>query len=125
MKRFLAIVAFAALLSSLLHAQDKTLRIDYIFSGTAKSADISLDCLSSIDGWAGRTVNLDKVPVKGNGQISMTDLSTGNVIYRQSFSSLFQGWGLLSPPVWETLTLTLASILLFLLFWHKLYAYMI
>ncbi len=92
MKRFLAIVAFAAFLSSLLHAQDKTLRIDYIFSGTAKSADISLDCLSSIDGWAGRTVNMDKVPVKGNGQISMTDLSTGNVIYRQSFSSLFQEW---------------------------------
>ena len=73
-------------------AQDQTLRVDYIFSGTDKATEISLATLTWFDGWAGRRVNLDKVPVKGNGQISMTDLATGEVIYRQAFSTLFQEW---------------------------------
>lgn len=70
----------------------RTLRIDYIFSGTDRSQEISLDEMSCFDGWAGRTVNLDKVPVRGNGQISMTDIASGKVLYRQSFSTLFQEW---------------------------------
>lgn len=73
-------------------AQDHTLRIDYIFSGTDKSQEISLDQIFSFDGWAGRRVNLDKVPVRGNGQIAMKELSTGRYLYRQSFSTLFQEW---------------------------------
>ncbi len=73
-------------------AQDKTLRLDYIFSGTDKSAEISLDEMSCFDGWAGRRVNLDEVPVRGNGQISLTDDVSGEVLYRQSFSTLFQEW---------------------------------
>lgn len=75
-----------------LSAQEKTLRVDYVFSGTDKATEISLERLYSFDGWAGRTVNLDRVPVKGNGQISMTDIATGKVIYMQSFSTLFQEW---------------------------------
>ena len=73
-------------------AQDKTLRVDYIFSGTDKAQEISLDEMSCFDGWAGRRVNLDKTPVRGNGKISMTDARTGHVIYSQSFSTLFQEW---------------------------------
>ena len=76
----------------IMSAQDKTLRVDYIFSGTDKTQEISLDEMSSFDGWAGRRVNLDKVPVAGNGQICMKDASTGEVLYRQSFSALFQEW---------------------------------
>ena len=79
----------AFLISAGLAAQDKTLRVDYIFSGTDKSVEISLDEMSCFDGWAGRTVNLDKVPLRGNGQICMTDHETGEVLYRQSFSTLF------------------------------------
>ena len=75
-----------------LSAQEKTLRVDYVFSGTDKATEISLDRLYSFDGWAGRRVNLEDVPVKGNGQICMKDLSTGKIIYRQSFSTLFQEW---------------------------------
>ena len=75
-----------------LFAQDKTLRVDYIFSGTAKSQVISLDEMSCYDGWAGRSVNVDSVPVRGNGQIALTDAETGKVLYRQSFSTLFQEW---------------------------------
>ena len=81
-----------AAVSSVALAQDQTLRIDYIFSGTDKAQEISLDEMSCFDGWAGRRVNLDKVPVRGNGQISMTDKATGKVIWRQSFSTLFQEW---------------------------------
>ena len=83
---------FIAILAASIHvaAQEKTLRIDYIFSGTDKSVEISLDEMSCFDVWAGRRVNLDKVPVRGNGQISMTDHETGAYLYRQSFSTLFQ-----------------------------------
>ena len=91
MKHILMILIMAAV-SSVALAQDQTLRIDYIFSGTDKAQEISLDEMSCFDGWAGRRVNLDKVPVRGNGQISMTDKATGKVIWRQSFSTLFQEW---------------------------------
>ncbi len=85
--------ALAVLLCSLvLNAREKTLRIDYVFSGTDKASEISLDRMYSFDGWAGRRVNLDSVPLKGNGQISMTDIATGKVLYRLSFSTLFQEW---------------------------------
>ena len=75
-----------------IHAQSQTLRVDYVFSGTDKATEISLDRLYCFDGWAGRRVNLDEVPVKGNGQICMTDIETGNILYRQAFSTLFQEW---------------------------------
>ena len=75
-----------------LSAQDRTLRVDYIFSGTDKTQEISLDEMSCFDGWAGRRVNTDLVPVRGNGQISLTDKATGKILYRQSFSTLFQEW---------------------------------
>ncbi len=90
--RHLVIAAVAFLMALTLDAQDKTLRIDYIFSGTDKSSEISLRQMYSHDGWAGRRVNMAEVPVRGNGQISMTDPATGEVLYRQSFSTLFQEW---------------------------------
>ncbi len=91
MKRILSSLA-ALVLTMVLNAQDKTLRVDYIFSGTDKASEISLDRMYTFDGWAGRSVNLDKVPVKGNGQISMTDLATGKVLYMLPFATLFQEW---------------------------------
>lgn len=92
MRQIFATILFMSCLFMTVHAQDKTLRVDYVFSGTDKATEISLERLYSFDGWAGRTVNLDRVPVKGNGQISMTDVATGKVIYMQSFSTLFQEW---------------------------------
>ena len=86
------IVLILALLPFCLFAQDRTLRVDYVFTGTDKEQQIALDEMSCFDGWAGRTVNMDKVPVRGNGQICMTDLQTGKVLYRQAFSTLFQEW---------------------------------
>ena len=88
-----ALLAFLAILMSITTlAQDQTLRVDYIFSGTDKSQEISLDEMSRFDGWAGRRVNLDEAPLRGNGQISLTDARSGKVLYRQSFSTIFQEW---------------------------------
>lgn len=71
---------------------DRTLRVDYLFTGDAKNQTISLDELRRSEGWYGRRVNLDKIPVKGNGQLTMRDSETGTIIYRASFSTLFQEW---------------------------------
>ncbi|WP_300724424.1 M64 family metallopeptidase [uncultured Bacteroides sp.] len=72
--------------------EDKTLRIDYVFTGDAKKQNISLDELVSLPGWAGRRHNLDRLALEGNGDITLTDKASGKVIYRTSFSSLFQEW---------------------------------
>ena len=90
--RHLLFVIFFAAVSFGLYAQDQTLRVDYMFSGTDKSVEISLDELYRYDGWAGRRTNLTEVPVRGNGQICMTDVQTGDTLYRMSFSTLFQEW---------------------------------
>ncbi len=76
----------------LMSAQDKTLRVDYILSGTDKTQEIAVHELLSFDGWAGRRVNMDSAAVKGNGQVIMKDKASGRVLYRQSFSTLFQEW---------------------------------
>ena len=73
------------------HAQDATLRINYIFSGTDRTCEIAVDELNSLKGWAGRTVRTGEVPLRGNGQICMTS-ARGDTLYRTSFSTLFQEW---------------------------------
>lgn len=82
-----------------LHAQnftdyfaDKTLRVDYIFTGNAAKQEICLDELSSLPSWAGRKHHLSELPLQGNGQITMRDVASGNIIYKTSFSALFQEW---------------------------------
>ena len=91
MKKFMSATA-ALLLCIVAFSQDKTLRIDYIFSGSANGATIAVDELRSMDGWAGRTTHMDEVFLKGNGQICMRSASDGRVLYRNSFSTLFQEW---------------------------------
>lgn len=70
---------------------DATLRIDYIFAGDAARRQIYVDALSESPRWYGRRVRLDSVPLQGNGQITMRTLD-GTIIYRHSFSTLFQEW---------------------------------
>ena len=71
---------------------EKTLRVDYLFNGNAQQQTISLDELVSLPGWAGRRHSLNQFPLAGNGNIVMKDKESGKVIYRISFSSLFQEW---------------------------------
>ena len=79
---------------------DKTLRIDYIFSGDAHQQEISLDELCVEPRWWGKRKRLTEVPMEGYGQIIMKDHATGTIIYRNSFSTLFQEW--LSYPEAQT-----------------------
>ncbi len=98
MRRFLlAIVALT--LSSTLYARDfedtfkdGTLRIDYTFMGNANEQHVALREMSYTDNWYGRRINLDNVPLKGNGDLTLRDLESGAIIYMTSFSSLFQEW---------------------------------
>ena len=71
---------------------NKTLRVDYLFNGNAQKQEISLDELVSLPGWPEEEIFLINFRLEGNGQIRMKDKTTGKVIYRTSFSSLFQEW---------------------------------
>ena len=99
MKKTLLTAAFAVLccISSTAqdfsqYFQDKTLRIDYIFSGTHNTQLIALDQLCVEPRWYGKRKRLAEVPVEGNGQITVRDHKTQRIIYRNSFSTLFQEW---------------------------------
>lgn len=72
--------------------EDRTLRVDYIFTGDANKQEVYLDELSDLPQWAGRKHHLAELPLAGNGEITMKDKATGKTIYRTSFSSLFQEW---------------------------------
>ena len=71
---------------------NRTLRLDYIFSGTANQQAVSVEALSQLSSWAGRRHHLSELPVDGNGQITINDLKSGTCIYKTSFSTLFQEW---------------------------------
>lgn len=71
---------------------ENTLRLDYIFAGDTRRQSIYVDELSRIPGWYGRKHRLSELPLKGNGQITVMDKAKGIVIYRHSFSTLFQEW---------------------------------
>ncbi len=71
---------------------DSTLRIDYIFSGTNHTQHIAVDQLSKTAGWYGRRHKLNRLPLEGNGQLTMVNQATGDTLYRHSFSTLFQEW---------------------------------
>ncbi len=71
---------------------DATLRIDYIFSGNASKQSIAVDELNRIPRWYGKRQRLSELPMEGNGQIIVRDHRSDKVIYKNSFSTLFQEW---------------------------------
>ena len=72
--------------------RDSTLRVDYIFGGGPSGVKTMLSSQSKQKGWAGRRSRLKDVPVAGNGTVMVTDPQTGDTLYRNTFSSLFQEW---------------------------------
>ncbi len=72
--------------------EDRTLRLDYTFSGNYNHQEIYVDQLTSLPHWYGKRQHLAEVPLKGNGEIIARSKVNGTVIYRQSFSTLFQEW---------------------------------
>lgn len=116
MKRFLLAIV-CVMVSVSIYAQDfdkwfsdKTLRIDYIFSGNDHEQHIAVDELCQEPRWYGKRQRLAEVPVEGNGQITVRDHKTGMVIYRNSFSTLFQEWQ--SYPEAKTATKSFENVFL-------------
>lgn len=72
----------------------RTLRTDLTMTGgpAAGGVAISLDRMSTMPGWAGRRAHLDELPYAGDAQLTMTDMASGDTIYRTSFSTLFHEW---------------------------------
>ena len=129
MRRFLCfIVAMAA--SMTLHAQDfdthfddATLRIDYTLMGNATEQHVALRDMSSTENWWGRRVNLNNVPLKGNGDLTLYDAQTREVVYKTSFSSLFQEW--ITTPEAATITKSFEFTLLVPMPKHSVVAEMV
>ena len=92
MKTLFSFLAALVLSISYVFSADYTLRLDYIFSGDATHTEISLAKTGRLEGWWGRTVNTDNLPLRGNGQITVRDSATNAVIYCNSFSTLFSEW---------------------------------
>ena len=129
MRRLLCfIVAMAT--SMTLHAQDfdthfddATLRIDYTLMGNATEQHVALRDMSSTDNWWGRRVNLNNVPLKGNGNLTLYDAETREVVYKTSFSSLFQEW--ITTPEAATITKSFEFTLLVPMPKHNVVAEMV
>lgn len=97
--RHIFVIIFSFLLSSNGIAQsfndyftNKTLRLDYIFSGDAEKEYISLNNLSQLPQWSGRRNNLSGIVCAGNGQIKIYDAQSEQLIYMDAFSTLFYEW---------------------------------
>ena len=71
---------------------DRTLRIDYTFAGNQQQQFIAVDQCSTSPRWYGKRKRLAELPMEGNGQITVRDHKSQQVIYRNSFSTLFQEW---------------------------------
>lgn len=116
MKKLLSVLSFLLLFAEAKAQtfddwfQDQTLRIDYIFSGNDHEQHISVDELCREPHWYGRHQRLSELPVEGNGQITVRDHKTQKVIYRNSFSTLFQEWQ--SYPEAKTLTKSFENVFL-------------
>ena len=74
------------------HFLDRTLRLDYTFSGDSASQQLYVDELSQSPRWYGKRQRLKELPLRGNGQVVVCDHATHDTLYRQSFSTLFQEW---------------------------------
>lgn len=72
--------------------EDNTLRLDYIFAGNVQEQHIYLEHLYKQSRWAGRKSRLAEKFLSGNGQLTVRDHQSQQVIYVWTFSTLFQEW---------------------------------
>ena len=72
--------------------ENATLRLDYVFCGDNAHQAIYFQQALKTSVWAGRRHNLSAPLLEGNGQIRVLDPETGECLYANSFSTLFQEW---------------------------------
>lgn len=70
----------------------RNLRLDYIFAGNSSEQAIYFEQAYATPQWAGRRARLSETFLKGNGQITLSDHLTGQLLFVHSFSTLFQEW---------------------------------
>jgi len=71
---------------------DSTLRLDYVLAGDKNQQHIYFCEALRTSRWAGRRARLTEVPLRGNGQITLSDHATGRLLFVHTFSTLFQEW---------------------------------
>lgn len=74
------------------HFSDQGLRIDYFHSGTAGKDLLALDKIYADSLWAGRRSRLLDTLEMGEYLLKVSDDSSGELLYSQGFSTLFQEW---------------------------------
>ena len=74
------------------HFVDSTLRLDYVLAGNNHEQQAYFCKASKMSRWAGRKNRLAEMPLKGNGQLILSDHATGRQLYVHTFSTLFQEW---------------------------------
>ena len=72
--------------------ENATLRLDYVFCGDNAHQAIYFQQALRTSEWAGRRENLSAPLLEGNGQIRVLNPETGECLYANSFSTLFQEW---------------------------------
>ena len=72
--------------------ENATLRLDYVFCGDSAHQAIYFQQALRTSEWAGRRSNLAAPLLDGNGQIRVLDPESGECLYANSFSTLFQEW---------------------------------
>ena len=88
---FLSLLSLSASAQSFdRYFEDATLRLDYIFAGNDHEQHIYLEDQKRQEKWAGRRNRLAEKFLNGNGQITVTDHDSKEVIYVWTFSTLFQ-----------------------------------
>lgn len=72
--------------------EDACMRVDYHHYGDAKKEHISIDVVIREEPWPGPTRNLTGAPDYGKYRFRVVDLSSGNAIFEQGYSTLFGEW---------------------------------
>lgn len=100
MKRVILTIIFTSIISFIRikaqvfdqYFEDATLRLDYVMGGDNINQYIYLEQMMKQDKWAGRKSRLSEKFLNGNGQLTVRDHATKEVIYVWTFSTLFQEW---------------------------------
>lgn len=71
---------------------DKTLRMDYVHTGTKTESHYSLDAFSEEGDWPGSIHNLIDTLNLGNYLLRVFDVKTNQLIYSYGYSTLFREW---------------------------------
>lgn len=70
----------------------RSLRLDYMLCGNSNQSKVYFCRAFATEKWAGRRTNLNKSVFDGNGNIILTDCSTGDTLYVNTFCHLFGEW---------------------------------